>query len=96
MTCCWLFLASRISEEHFCGEPGDPYCPEHTRLWDYIVSLDENFEDVEATHKVVCEEPMEEEQQFCAVCICGLVHDGCVYCDDCCADDPLGVLGPQG
>jgi hypothetical protein len=36
---------------------------------EYILRLDKNFEEVEATHKTVCEEePEEEAQPLCAVC----------------------------
>jgi hypothetical protein len=43
--------------ERFCDKPGHPYCEEHQREMDYILSLDEDWKEVEATHKAVCEEP---------------------------------------
>jgi hypothetical protein len=62
---------------------------------DYILSLDNDWKEVEATYKVVCEEPKEEEHQLCAACNDRPVHDGCFYCEECCPDDALGLLGPQ-
>jgi len=57
MTCSWLFLASRATPEHLCGKPGTPYCPEHQAEMDYIHRLDEDWKEIEATHKAVCDEP---------------------------------------
>lgn len=62
---------------------------------DYILSLDEDWKEIEETHKAVCEEPTEEEQHLCAACNCRPVHDGCIYCENCCGDDAFGLLGPQ-
>jgi hypothetical protein len=62
---------------------------------------DKNWDEILATHEAVCEEP-KEEQKLCAVCNrhpvhtdCP-VHDDCVYCEICCTDDPMNLLGPQG
>jgi hypothetical protein len=33
---------------------------------DYIHRLDEDWKDVEAAHRAVCNEPTEEEYQLCA------------------------------
>jgi hypothetical protein len=57
MPCQWLFLASRTTPERFCGKPGHPYCPEHQAEMDYIHSLDNDWKEIEATHKAVCDEP---------------------------------------
>lgn len=95
MACSWLFLASRTTPEHFCGKPGNPFCPEHQKVMDYLKQLDDDFEEIEETHRAICEEP-KEEQQLCAVCNRRPPHSDCVYCEECCADDPLGILGPQG
>jgi hypothetical protein len=48
MTCRWLHLSSLTTEEHLCGEPGKPYCPEHKAEMDYIHGLDDNWKEVEA------------------------------------------------
>ena len=56
---------------------------------------DKDWDEILATHKVVSEEPKEEEQRLCAVCNRCPVHDDCVYCEVCCQDDVLGLLGPQ-
>jgi hypothetical protein len=95
MPCQWLYLASRIIPEHLCGKPGDPYCPEHQREINLIHSLDDDWKEVEATHRAVCEEPTKEEQKLCAACNCRPTHADCSYCEDCCADDSLNFLGPQ-
>ena len=63
MTCRWFFLAARTTPERFCGKPGHPYCPEHQLEMDNIHRLDEDFEEVEGTHKAVCEEPKKEAQK---------------------------------
>ncbi len=57
MICSWLFLASRTTPERFCGKPGHRYCPEHQAEMDYIHRLDDDWKEIEATHKAVCEEP---------------------------------------
>jgi hypothetical protein len=57
MSCSWLYLASLTTPERFCDEPGHPYCAEHQAEMAYIHSLDEDWKEVEATHKAVCEEP---------------------------------------
>ncbi len=95
MSCSWLYLASRTTPEHFCSKPGHPYCEEHQQEIDYLQRLDDDWQEIEATHRAVCEE-QEEEAPLCAVCRRRPVHDDCVYCENCCADDPLGILGPQG
>ncbi len=95
MTCSWLFLASRTTPERFCGKPGHLYCPEHQREIDAMEQTDKDWDEILATYRVVCEDP-KEEQQLCAVCNRRPVHDDCIYCEECCADDPLGILGPQG
>lgn len=81
--------------QRLCGRPGHPYCAEHQLELDYIHSVNQDFEEIERTHKAVCEEPTEEEQQFCVACNCHPVHDSCIYCENCCGDDPLDFLGPQ-
>jgi hypothetical protein len=98
--CSWLYLASLSTPEHFCDKPGHPYCPEHQRETDAMEQADKDWVEILATHKAVCEEPP-EEQKLCAVCNrrsvhtdCP-VHPDCVYCAECCADDPLGILGAQ-
>ncbi len=63
MTCSWLFLASRTTPERFCGKPGHPYCSEHQAEMDYIHRLDEDWKEIEATHKAVCEEPTETKSK---------------------------------
>jgi hypothetical protein len=57
---------------------------------------DKDWDEILATLRAVCEEPMEEKQQVCAACDCRPTHADCIYCEECCGDDALGVLGPQG
>jgi hypothetical protein len=101
MACVWVLLASQTTAERLCGEPGHPYCPEHQREIDAMEKSDTYWEEILASLRAVCEEP-NKEQKLCAVCNrrqvhtdCP-VHDDCVYCDVCCADDPLNLRGPQG
>jgi hypothetical protein len=54
MTCLWLFLASRTTQERFCGKPGHPYCEEHLAEMDYIHRLDEDWKEIETSR---CDEP---------------------------------------
>jgi len=51
MTCNWLFLASRTAPERLCGGPGHPYCEEHQTEINYIRGLDNDWKEIEATHK---------------------------------------------
>jgi hypothetical protein len=92
MSCRWLFFAS----PQFCGKPGHPYCAEHQCEIDAMKQAEEDWREILATHEALCEEPAEEEQKLCAMCNDRPVHDDCVYCEVCCADDALGILGPQG
>ena len=66
MSCQWILLASRSTPEHIFGEPGDPFCPVHQKVMDYLKQLDDDFEEIEKTHKAVCEESLEVSQP-CAV-----------------------------
>jgi hypothetical protein len=61
--CSWLHLADKNSPEHFCPKPGHPYCPEHTRLIEYINSLDDDWDEIDATHRAVCEGPAEDKRR---------------------------------
>jgi hypothetical protein len=96
MTCSWLFLASRTTPESFCGKSGHPYCPEHEREMDAMEQADKDWDETLAALSALCEEPTEGEQQLCAACNDRPVHSDCVYCEQCCGDDALGLLGPQG
>jgi hypothetical protein len=49
--CCWLHLESKDSPEHFCPNPGHPYCEEHTRLLDYLKRLDDDFTEIEKSFR---------------------------------------------
>ena len=95
MSCNWPYFESRTTPERFCGKPGYPYCPEHQREMDPMAQADKDWDEILATHEAVCEKP-EEEQKLCAVCNRRPVHPDCVHCAECCADDPLEILGPQG
>jgi len=95
MPCSWLYLASRNSPERFCDKSGHPYCPEHQREMDAMVQSDKDWDEILASLQAICEEP-QEEQKLCAVCARRPVHTDCVYCELCCADDPLNLRGPQG
>jgi hypothetical protein len=62
---------------------------------DYLQRLDDDWRGIEATHLAVCEESEESAGPLCAVCNrCPVLND-CVYCEVCCQDDVLGLLGPQ-
>jgi hypothetical protein len=95
VACSWLFLESRTLPERFCDKPGRPYCPEHQREMDAMEKSDKDWEEILATHRAVCEE-QQEEQTLCAVCNRRPVRTDYVYCEECCADEPLGILGAQG
>jgi hypothetical protein len=92
--CCWLYLASRTRPERFCGKPGHPFCAEHQREIDAMEQADKDWYEILATHRAICEEP-QEEQKLCVVCHRRPGHDDCVYCEVCCQDDVLGLLGPH-
>jgi hypothetical protein len=77
MTCSWLFLASRTTPERFCGKPGHPYCLEHQADIDYIHRLDDDWKEIEATHKAVCAEP-EDEYRLCGACNSRPTHVDCI------------------
>ena len=100
MSCSWLYLASRTTPQQFCDKPGHPYCTKHQREIDAMQQADKDWDEILATHKAVCEEP-KEERRLCAVCNCRPAHtdcpahSDCVYCEVCCADDPLNLRGPQ-
>jgi hypothetical protein len=53
MSCSWLYLASLTTPESLCGQPGDPYCEEHRKTMDYLKQLDNDFKEVEETHRAV-------------------------------------------
>ncbi len=61
MSCQWLFLASLTTPERLCGQPGDPYCEEHRKLTDDLKQLDDDFNEIEETHRVVCDERKQEQ-----------------------------------
>jgi hypothetical protein len=92
MSCCWLYLASRTTPERFCDRLGHPFCPEHQSEID---AMDKDWDEILTSLQAVCEEP-KEERRLCAVCSRRPVHDDCVYCELCCQDDVLGLLGSQG
>ena len=101
MPCCWVYLASRTSPQRFCDKSGHPYCPEHQREIDFMEKSDKDWDEILASLQAVCEEPR-EVRRLCAVCNrspvhtdCQVHHD-CVYCEICCADGPLDILGSQG
>ena len=96
MPCCWLYLASRNSPKRFCDRPGHPYCVEHQAEIDAMEKSDKDWDEILATLRAVCEEPEQPEGPLCAACGSRPVHEGSVYCDQCRADDPLGILGPLG
>ena len=62
---------------------------------------DKDWDEILASLQAVCEEPKEEQEALRGMrpppgsydCP---VHTDCVYCEVCCADDPLGIVGPQG
>jgi hypothetical protein len=47
------------SPENSCPNLGNPYCSEHEREISLIHSLDNDWKQIEATHRAVCEEPTE-------------------------------------
>jgi hypothetical protein len=100
--CCWLYLASRTTPQRFCEKPGHPYCPEHQREIDAMMQSNKDWDEILASLQVVCDEPEQPEGPLCAACGSRPVHTdcpvrtACVYCEECCADDPLGILGPHG
>lgn len=56
--CNWVHLPDKENAlSSTCAKEGEPYCPEHTRLMAYIHTLDEDWKEIEATHKAVCDEP---------------------------------------
>jgi hypothetical protein len=61
MPCSWLYLASLRTPERFCGQPGDPFCPEHQREIDAMEQSDKDWDEILATHEAVCEEPKEKQ-----------------------------------
>ena len=95
MSCLWRFLASRTTPERFRGKPGHPYCEEHRREIDAMEQTDRNWDEIFASFKALREEP-EHEGPLCAVYNCRPVDDGCSYCEKCCADHVLGLLGRRG
>jgi hypothetical protein len=61
MPCQWLYLASKNSPEHFCTNPGHPYCPDHEREMNLIHSVDDDWKAVE--HKPFCDEQKEDKER---------------------------------
>jgi len=55
---------------------------------------DQDWDEILATHRAVCDETT-EEQMLCAMCNRRPVHTDCAYCEECCSDDALNLLGPQ-
>jgi len=53
MTCRWLFLASRTTEESFCGRPGHPYCEEHQQEIEYLEKLDWEYQEIERSWETI-------------------------------------------
>jgi hypothetical protein len=94
MSCSWLYLASRTTPQQFCDKPGHPYCEEHQREMDAMQQTDKDWDEILASLQAVCEEP-KEKLKLCAVCNRRPIHTACVYCEECCADDALNLLGPQ-
>jgi hypothetical protein len=89
------FRAIKLRSSDFAAKPGHPYCLEHEREMDDIRRLDDDWEEIEATHRAVCGEPEEKEQEMCAACNCRPTHVDCIYCEECFGDGALGVVGPQ-
>jgi len=60
-TCEWAFLPALDDKvESACGAPVDDdsrYCAAHQEEMDYIHTLDEDWKEIEATHRAVCDEP---------------------------------------
>ncbi len=102
MPCCWLYLASRTTPQRFCEKPGHPYCVEHQAEIDAMEKSDTYWDEILASLQAVCEEPEQPEGPLCAACGSRPVHTDCpvrtdcVCCEVCCADDPLGIVGPHG
>jgi hypothetical protein len=61
MACRWVYLASYSTPERLCGQPGDPLCEEHQKLMGYLKLLDDDFEEMEKTHKAVYDESLGEQ-----------------------------------
>lgn len=56
--CNWVHLPDRDNAlPSTCTKEGEPYCPAHTRLLDYLVRLDWDSKEIEETHKAICDEP---------------------------------------
>jgi hypothetical protein len=56
--CDWVHLPDKQNpNQRLCGKPGHPYCAAHQREMDYIHRLDDDWKEIEATHKAVCDEP---------------------------------------
>ncbi len=56
--CNWVHLPDKENAlPSTCTKEGEPYCEEHQAEMDYIHSLDNDWKEIEATHKAVCEEP---------------------------------------
>jgi hypothetical protein len=56
--CNWVHLPNKENAlPSTCKNEGEPYCPEHQAEMDYIHTLDEDWKEIEATHKAVCDEP---------------------------------------
>ena len=61
--CNWVHLPDKENAlSATCMQEGEPYCPEHTRLLDYLERLDWDSKEIEETHKSVCDEPKEEQK----------------------------------
>jgi hypothetical protein len=59
MTCQWVLLGSLTTAQRLCGEPGHPFCEEHQKMMEYLNQLDKDFEEIEETHRAICEESQE-------------------------------------
>jgi hypothetical protein len=58
--CNWVHLPDKENAlPSTCTKEGEPYCPEHTQLLDYLKRLDWDSKEIEKTHKSVCDEPKE-------------------------------------
>ena len=71
---CDRYLESRTTPDRFCDKPGHRYCEQHQREMDAMEQADKNWDEILATHRAVCEEETEREQQLCAVCNRRPVH----------------------
>jgi hypothetical protein len=60
--CNWHLLPARNDKiEGICGAAvvgESQYCAEHQQQWDYIHRLNEDWKEIEATYKAVCDEPI--------------------------------------